>query len=481
MADLIISSSFLGGSLADLLLVDDLEPGSDLSYQVAKAIYLWHPLGGKMADAPIKKAQSQQREIAVGDAPDQVTQAFRDQWRADACDSHIANLCGQSRVYGIASMAYGMADKNTASPIDPFALAGATIYFSVFDPLNTSGSLVLNQDPNAPDFQKPDTISVSGDRYHRSRTCVLMNEKPIYIAYTNSAFGYVGRSVYQRALYPLKSFVQSMITDDMVTQKAGFIIAKQKQPGSIINNMMAAVAGLKREMVKGGRTGNVLSIDVTEDIQTLNMMNVDGAGGWARTNVLKNIATAADMPAIFLENETMAEGFGEGTEDAKAMADYIDAIRQWMQPGYDFMDPLIRHRAWTPEFFERMKEAYPDLYAGKTYKRVFYEWTNAFSATWPNLLKEPDSELVKVADAKLKALIALVEVMAPNIDPTNKIILFRWVAANINVLKLMFPTPLEFDWDEMLNWAETQAEQQAQAAQAATEEPSEPKPESATT
>ena len=33
-----------------------------------------------------------------------------------------------------------------------------------------------------------------------------MNQSPIYIEFTNSAFGFVGRSVYQRRLVPDENF-----------------------------------------------------------------------------------------------------------------------------------------------------------------------------------------------------------------------------------------------------------------------------------
>ncbi|WP_245168482.1 hypothetical protein [Enterobacter roggenkampii] len=42
------------------------------------------------------------------------------------------------------------------------------------------------------------------------------------------------------------------------------------------------------------------------------------------------MAAAADMPAIILNSETFAQGFGEGTEDARAVAVYIDNIREWL-------------------------------------------------------------------------------------------------------------------------------------------------------
>ena len=64
--------------------------------------------------------------------------------------------------------------------------------FNCFDPLNTAGSLVLNQNPNEIDFQKVKGIIVNGRAYHRTRTVVIMNEDPIYISFTGSAFGVIG-------------------------------------------------------------------------------------------------------------------------------------------------------------------------------------------------------------------------------------------------------------------------------------------------
>ena len=114
----------------------------------------------------------------------------------------------------------------------------------------------------------------------------MMNEEPIYIHYTSSAFGFVGRSVYQRALFPLKSFIQSMITDDLVTFKAGLLIAKQKPAGSIVSSMMKAAAGIKRTMLQEGATGNVLSIDIDEEIGSIDLTH---------TSTAMTTATLTDM------------------------------------------------------------------------------------------------------------------------------------------------------------------------------------------
>ena len=337
---------------------------------------------------------------------------------------------------------------NENIPLDPKKLWQYDLSFNVFDPLNTAGSLVLNQDANALDFQKVTGISVSGVPYHRSRSITMMNERPIFIGYTTSAFGYVGRSVYQRALFPMKSFVQTMVTDDMVSRKAGVIIAKMGQPGSIIDNLMQTMAGIKRALLKEAATNNVISVAKDEYIETLNMQNLDGAYGMARKDILENIAVAADMPAKLLNSETFAEGFGEGTEDAKNVARYVDRIRRQMGPLYRFFDRITMHRAWNPEFYATVQAEFPD-YKAVPYERAFFQWQNSFAAAWPSLLTEPPSEKIKVDDVKLKALIAMVEVLLPNMDPDNKAAVIAWAQDNFNELKLLFQNPLILDFEAL--------------------------------
>lgn len=455
MAAINENTTNLGSALADFLLCDDLQPGAEPSYQACKVAYLYHPLGSKMVDAPIKMAQSQAREIAVPGAPKAVVEAFIDQWAKDKADENIFQTASVARTYGIGSIVLGAVGKPSNVALELDELATLDLYFNIADPLNTAGSLVLSQDPNSPLFQKHDEIMVNGQTYHRSRSCVIMNEKPVYIAYTGSAFGYVGRSVYQRAWFPLKTFVQSMITDDMVTQKVGLLVVKLAPPGGIIDSIMLGFAAIKRQMLNGARTGNVISISAgsasqnDEAIESLNLQNIDGAGGWARTNVLKNIATAADMPAALLENETLTEGFGEGTEDAKLIAGYIDSIRKWLAPVYDFLDPIVQRRAWNEEFYKTIQARFPEEYKGVTYQQAYYQWTNAFKAVWPNLLKEPESEAVETEKVKYEAIIGVLETMIPEVDPDNKALLFQWAADNLNKNELMFSTPLVLDWEAL--------------------------------
>lgn len=59
------------------------------------------------------------------------------------------------------------------------------------------------------------------------------------------------------------------------------------------------------------------------------------------------------MPAIILNSETFAQGFGEGTEDARSVAVYIDNIREWLDPLYAFFVRVCQYRAWSIDFSSR--------------------------------------------------------------------------------------------------------------------------------
>ncbi len=169
MAEIDVTSSTLGNALTDLLVAPDIEPGAQPSYELCKTLWLYHPLGKKIVEGPIVMAQSQKREISVPDSPeDKVKEQFQKQWDDDHCDDVIYNLVAVARAYGLGSVGLKIEGVTDDKAVDWWKLPDQTISFSVFDPLNTAGSLVLNQDPDAIDFLKWSTIAISGKPYHRS-------------------------------------------------------------------------------------------------------------------------------------------------------------------------------------------------------------------------------------------------------------------------------------------------------------------------
>ena len=440
-----------GNALQELLVAPDIVPGDVVSYETCKEIYLYHPLGARIAEGAVSLALSQKRDIKVPNSPmEHCVDAFNEEWKLIGGDSLVHNLLTVSRIYGIGSVALLVDGMKSNEPISYWDLPELNISFNILDPLNTSGSLVLNQNPNSLDFMKYQQIAVQGTAYHPSRSVVVTNEKPIYLGYTTSAFGFVGRSVYQRAFYPLKSYIKSLIADDLVETKVGVLVAKIKQPGNFVDNIMSWATAFKRSIVKEAETGNVINITPDEEIESLNMQNLEGPHVLARRNIIENIANAVDMPVKLLTQESFAEGFGEGSEDAKAVARYMDRLRETMDPVYRFLDRIVMHRAWTPEFYAMLKRKYPEKYDKTTYREAFYDWANSFQALWPSYLREPDSDQVKVDDTKMKAAISIYQILELSFDPENKTRLVQWLADAVTNNKLLYSSPLSLDYQGLL-------------------------------
>jgi len=454
MSDITVTNTLLGGNLSQILEAQDVVPGTQAGYELCKTLWTFHPLGGKLVEKPVKLALSKPRTITIDAEPkEMLVKAFEDEWRKLGATNHIRDVMFINRAYGAAAIVMGSPDVETNEPLDLWTLADKNIYFNQLDPLNLAGSIVTNQNPNAPDFQKPLAYATAaGQPYHPSRSCVVFNGTPIYLQFQSSAFGFTGRSVFQRAVYPLKSFVQSMVTDNLVTFKAGLLVTKMKPAGSIVNKLMQQAAGIKRTYLQEGSTGNVLSIDIEESIESLDMTNTNTAMTTARDNIIANIAAAADVPALLLKDEAFTQGFGEGTEDAKAIVQYIDGIRDDMASLFDFFDKIVMHRAWNKELYESIKSAYPDQYSSMTYEQAFYFWKDNFKPEWESLMEEPESEKVKVEEIKLKGLTEILRTIMPVIDQPNRAVAIQWAQDNLNEMPDMFQSTLQLDTDAIADY-----------------------------
>lgn len=456
-----LSGMGVSSELMSVLEMDAIDPGSEPGYQACKTIFAHHPLGSRMVDVPLQMAMSQEREIEIPGAPEEMLlKAFRREWKrvgAIGADNIIFRAMQLSYIYGVSTLFVNSIQKDgkkspTADPLDMDALWDVDLYFHIYDPLNTAGSLVLNQDPGAIDFLHPKQVSVGSDVLANNKTLVLMHEQPIWIQWTNSAFGFVGRSVYQRAFYPLKSFVVSMIADQMIQDKLGLLVWKAKSPGSVLDNIARAFKNMQRTFIKGARTNNVLSIGETESLESLNLEHVAQAGEYSRDNILKNIATGAGQPAVLLNQETLTKGFGEGSEDAKQVARYIDRVRLEINPAFEFMDNIVQRRAWNPVFYQEVQKRFPERYGKVSHKAALQEWQDAWTTRWPNLLTEPDSEKAKAGQLKLDAAQKIAETILKVADPETKGAVVEWLADVVNDQRDFYSSPLLIDAEAIASY-----------------------------
>ena len=455
MSQVVINgSSSLTSSLQSILDATEIEVGTEAGYELCKKLWLFLPLSSKIVEKPVVLALSKPRIVTVSAHPkEMLIKAFNTEWRNLDANSLIRDVTFMKRAYGVSAIVYGAEGIPTDKPIDPWDLPYLNLYFNKLDPLNLAGSTVTNQNPNAIDFQQPlQYITAAGQPYHPSRSCVVYANTPVYLSYQSSGFGYTGRSVFQRSLYPIKSYIQSMVTDNLVTFKAGLLIAKMKQSGSIVNRMMQESADIKRTILQQGATGNVLSIGLDEDIEAIDMKNTDTAMTTARNNILANIAAGADCPAQLLKDETFTSGFSEGDNDAMAVATYITGVRNDMDSLFAFFDKIVQHRAWNREFFEAIQAKYPEAYEKMTYEEAFYSWQEAFHTAWTPMIEESPSEKVKTEEVKLKGMTEILRTLLPVMNSENRARAIEWAQDNISEMQDMFSTTMQLDIEALMDY-----------------------------
>jgi len=391
------------------------------------------------------------RSYTLEDDPgNRVVTHFEDAWTRMQITQKIKNLHYTVRCYGAAAIGVGDLKNKTEEALDLWKLEESDVYISVFDPLNTAGSMVSNQDPNAPDFQAPNKVTtIQGIAWHPSRTLRLYNGSPIYLSFQNSTFGYTGRSVFQRVLFPMQSYLKTMPVNDMVAEKAGLLIVKQVQNSSTVSGIMGFAGKKKREMVKNAITGNVMQIGASDSVESLNLQNVDDALKGARENIIADIAAGSDIPALLIKDEAFAVGFADGTEDAKSVAQYIEGVRQTIDSSIEFFEKIVQHVGWNEDFYTAMAVEYPEYIAGRSYKEMFYIWQRDFVSDWAPLLEETNKDKQEGESKLVDQVTKLFTAITARIDPENYAIAVQWMADIANSLDSTKNTPLLIDFDAL--------------------------------
>jgi len=160
------------------------------------------------------------------------------------------------------------------------------------------------------------------------------------------------------------------------------------------------------------------------------------------------------MPAKILLQETFAEGSVRAPRMRSLSRGFIDGIREEMAPLYNFFDMIVQRRAWTPDFYKADPGGLPRSVRQDDIRRRVLSWANSYTAKWPSLLKGAAIRADQVDDVKLRAVIALMEVLMPNMDDENKIHPDPVGCEQFNELKLLFQSPLILDPDAMRSFLE---------------------------
>lgn len=411
-------------------LLEGVVPGDQPSYELCRLLYVAHPIGSKIVEAPIQLVFSQSRTISG--IPDEVRKQFETTWINASADAVIKNTLRLAKITGVSTLA----------ELEPGV-------FNVFDSLNTAGSFADNIDPLTPQFMKTPSVRVQNRVFGPGECQVLNNGAPIYLDYVDSGYGYTGRSVYHAALFDLQSYIDVMHADRLIAQKAGVLVAKITTMGAAVTGAMQQLSGFKRNLLKEARTYNVLQVGPNDEVESLNLQHATESAHGSKDSILDSIAAAIGMPAIILKSETLAQGLGgSGDEDSKVIANYVSEERQAIEPLYRFLIPRIQKLAWTPEFYASFQAADPE-YANVPYETALYEWVESFVFEWPDFLREQKSEKAKAVDATINLVEKTFNLLNGVLSPDDRKLLCQWTmdVVNSDELSEFIPVSLDLNLD----------------------------------
>ncbi|CAI3957934.1 DUF1073 domain [Commensalibacter communis] len=431
----------------------------NLSYELCKILYVYHPLGKRLIEIPVNLSLNKKRIIKLqNDYSAELIDQFEKKWQELKITQNIKRLAITSRLYGIGALFLKIKGIKDTELLDKNQkLENYEIHPVVYDAMNIAGTASNNHNIDSIDFLQLSEIVRGGEALAKDRSCILSNGDPIYIEYIESAYGYGGRSIFQNCFDLMYSYLSIIHADNAVAKKVATLIIKLNQVGSA-NRVQEGASAQKRQMLATAGNGDVVSMAVGEEAETLSMMNVDQALDTARRHIIEDIANAVDLPVILLNGQKFSGGFGEGTEDAKNIAQHVDAIREWLEPVFNFCDDFVMDLAWNFDFIDALNNENSQFYdktllpeeKQKKYNIFIQELKATFSYEFPSFLTETQSQIIESDNKKLMSIMEVFKNTYPLVDVDTKVKLICWVLDSVNELKGISDIKIDYDPEKIM-------------------------------
>ena len=382
-----------------------------LDYKQCLDIYRYWPLGKRIASALPNFALSAPRDIMFDDLPQDFINRFKDIEKEYDVDYLIKKVVIYTRIFGMGGIFISHESKPSNEALSYEDFKKSQISFNLLDPFVMNGT-EIGRDPLAPDYQKVKKIIITSQEADLSRCCVLFNGLPFYLQYYPSTYNFATPSIYQNMVGLIYSWNRCVVALERAATKAGSIILKNRSGGTI-NSFVVSAANKTLELIRNMQNDGIVSIE--KDAQ-LELFNLTGVGEIDQIiSQMNNIIMMAlsDTPAAILLDKELAQGFGNGEEDMKAILMSVNDFRETMiKPAYDWIDKYLLYLTLTPEFLVEMKEKYSSDFRNKSIEEMREMAIKNFSYEWGNLYPESEATRIDNTGRKLDNLGKLKELGA---------------------------------------------------------------------
>lgn len=390
-----------------------------LSYDECKDIYLHWPLGKRVVTAITNFAMSAPREFSFKDLPHECVDEYKNTLAAFNINEVVRQAANYARIYGLSAVFVSHKTIEPSKPLDYKDLSINDIGFNVLDPLNLAG-IEISQNPLSLAYQKVTRLVVNGQVVHPSRVYILFNDIPMYLRWIPSTYSWGSPSVFENMKSLIKSWNRCVIALERMATKAGSIIVKHRD-GAVLNSMAVKAAEITLEQIRNMQNDGIASLEKDANIELFNLTGVEVVDSIIEQMNKLIMLALADTPSSVLLDNNLAQGFGEGSEDMKAVLMSTDYFREkTLAPLFRFLDFYCLRICFNDSILQSIKEknASDITYDIATLKEKVLE---GYTAEFGNLYPQKESEKVQNLGAELDTVAKLKE-MGANISDIENIV-----------------------------------------------------------
>lgn len=371
-----------------------------LSYNECQAIYENWPLGKRVASALINFALSAPRTIEFKGLPDECIDRFNKFAELYKVEEVVKKVAVNARIYGLAGVYVAHDSVPCNKPLTFKDLDGeGEISFNIQDPLNLNGAFI-DQDPLSTDYQKLTQIRINSNEVAPQRVHLVFNDLHFYLKWVPSTYNFGTQSVYQNMRNLITSWTRAIVGLERLTTKAGSIVYKSRDAGNLVNSFTINSTKKSLDLIRSMQNDGILSVEKDSAIEFFTLNGVSEVEACIAQINQAILMALSDTPASILLDKELAQGFGNGEEDMKAILMAVDNYRRLTLKGiYDFLDRFVLYKAFDSAYLEDLKSSYKELKSlsisdlrEKIIQNYKFEWGNLY----------PENEATKVANAATK-------------------------------------------------------------------------------
>lgn len=294
-----------------------------LSYKDCQNLYSFIPLAKRVVNLPVKIAINN-LNIKWGNEDE-----YSDVEELNYIDiNYIKSLCidyvTKVRLYGYSVLLPIVGPEDEVNkPLIKSEIYDKEIRYNILDPLNLS--IDIDNNPASYNFKRITRIRINtGPEIYKNRALALNNRlNNLYLQYNNASFNYVGLSELQTC-YCLINVIASAVSS-MERQLLHSSIMVLEQDGNATNINTQAVTN-QSELLSQVKQDSVVILKNGLKLNQFQLQNFDTITN-SIDSISKLISMTTDIPSTLFTDESLGNGFSEGSSDGQLLESYLTDIR----------------------------------------------------------------------------------------------------------------------------------------------------------